>query len=470
MTTRMPDSDLLRRCTTGADPAALETLLQHHAAWLYAAARRQLPDRHMAEDVTQAVLLLFVRKLPTLKDHPNLGGWLFTTLRYCIAAARRQSANQRHHEQEAARMRSESHTPADQADWDHLRPHLDAAVASLNASDRHAILLRYYELRPVIDVARLLGISEEAAKKRLQRAVERLRDKLASRGVTTTAAALSATLAAQTLDAAPAAIVQTALHAATATVPAAIASNAASMMFWAPIKIAAVIILAAGLTTVSALVITAHASADRSTTALATPAPTPQIAAQTPQIIRQKTAAALRSKPLANLRSSAEADRLAGVVGQIVAAYTTGTRDDYVNLLRAQGLTTDRPAIPTSQSGWEAATLLVRNQPLDLDRISVYPRVTAGRDNPPLTSRVGFQTVTAAPSQPRGNGDVLDPVRLGTDVVEVTIPGRLRTLDGECDGALLLTLARRPRDGEWILIRIGATDIPGGLRVPGLPL
>jgi hypothetical protein len=176
--------------------------------------------------------------------------------------------------------------------------------------------------------------------------------------------------------------------------------------------------------------------------------------------LRQKTAAAVRSKLAKGLKGSAEADRIAATVSTAVSAFNTGTLDDYVTLLQSQGLTTDRPSMPKSQAGWESTTMLVRGQPLDLEHINVVAVVVAGRQVAQIPPTPGMQNTSVTLSKPRGDQDVLEPLQLGTDVVEVMIPGRLRGLAGEFNGSLRLGLARRPKDGQWIIISIGAMDIP----------
>jgi DNA-binding Lrp family transcriptional regulator len=74
--------------------------------------------------------------------------------------------------------------------WQHVVPKLDDALASLNKTDRNAILFRFFEQRGLREVGEALGVSEEAAKKRVARALEKLRRILCRRGVDVSAAAL----------------------------------------------------------------------------------------------------------------------------------------------------------------------------------------------------------------------------------------------------------------------------------------
>ena len=80
---------------------------------------------------------------------------------------------------------------------------LDEGVAALDEVDRRAILLRFFENHGFRDIGATLGMSEDAAQKRVGRALERLRVFLSGRGVTTGAAGLAATLTARAVEPAP---------------------------------------------------------------------------------------------------------------------------------------------------------------------------------------------------------------------------------------------------------------------------
>jgi hypothetical protein len=89
-------------------------------------------------------------------------------------------------------------------DWSRVRPALDGAILSLGREDRQAIILRYFQSRAVPDIAKSLRVTEAAAYKRLERAVDRLRATLAKRGITSSASALSLMIAEQARAGAPA--------------------------------------------------------------------------------------------------------------------------------------------------------------------------------------------------------------------------------------------------------------------------
>jgi RNA polymerase sigma factor (sigma-70 family) len=169
---RPTDPQLLDAFAAG-DPAAFATLVERHAVWIFAAAQRQLADRQLAEDATQAVFILLSRRANRLTAHRNLTGWLFMTTRYTVQAIRRAERRRRIHERRAAMNRMEAHT-----DPPAFTGTLDAAVAQLPAPEQAALLLRFYQGLEFTEVAVTLGISEAAARKRVTRAVDRLRGRL----------------------------------------------------------------------------------------------------------------------------------------------------------------------------------------------------------------------------------------------------------------------------------------------------
>jgi hypothetical protein len=90
------------------------------------------------------------------------------------------------------------------ADWEQLRPVLDDLMEELDERDREAVLLRFVEGQSFALVATALRLSEDAARKRVDRALEKLGALLQRRGITSTAAALAVLLANQITVAAPA--------------------------------------------------------------------------------------------------------------------------------------------------------------------------------------------------------------------------------------------------------------------------
>jgi RNA polymerase sigma factor (sigma-70 family) len=208
----MHDADLIREYVRNGSESAFAELVKRHVDLVFSAARRQLGDAHLAEEVTQSVFCLLARKAPGLTGCVSLSGWLYRTTGFIAAKALRTELRRRRHEQEAVQMHV-SESSADEL-WLQVAPHLDSAMQQLGETDRHAVLLRYFERKPLRDVGEALGVSEAAAKMRVGRALDRLRALLAKRGATVSATALGALLSAQAVQGAPATLAPSILAAA----------------------------------------------------------------------------------------------------------------------------------------------------------------------------------------------------------------------------------------------------------------
>ena len=196
------DAQLLRAYARTGSEAAFAELVRRHVDFVYSAARRMVRDRHLAEDVTQGVFVALAKKSAQLHDRPVLSGWLHRTAQNIAAQTVRTIERRRAREQEAATLNELLAVEAD-ASWENIAPHLDSALGELAEADRDALLLRYFERKTSPEMAKLLGIGDEAAQKRVSRAVDRLRECLASRGVTAGASGLVLLVSANSVQAAP---------------------------------------------------------------------------------------------------------------------------------------------------------------------------------------------------------------------------------------------------------------------------
>src|SRR5438093_10161818 len=159
-------------------------------------------DPHLAEDVTQSVFVAFAKNAAQLINRRVMSGWLHRTAQNIAAQTVRTIERRRAREQEAVAMNELLSTEPD-AIWDQIAPHLDEALGELNEGDRDALLLRYFERKSAREMAQTLGTSEDAAQKRVSRAIERLREFLAKRGVTVGASRLVVVISANAVEAAP---------------------------------------------------------------------------------------------------------------------------------------------------------------------------------------------------------------------------------------------------------------------------
>lgn len=192
------DAELLRRYVTEGADAAFAELVRRHLPLVYHAARRQVNGGdHAAEDVTQAVFTLLARKAVRLRSHDSLAGWLHTTTRFIASEMRRAEARRRAREQEATLMHEPATHGTSETEWERLRPVVDEAVAQLGERDREAVLLRFFANLPFAEVGARLNMSENTARMRVERALEKLRAILGRRGVISTEAVLTTMFATQ---------------------------------------------------------------------------------------------------------------------------------------------------------------------------------------------------------------------------------------------------------------------------------
>ena len=223
------DQDLLLAYVQGRNDGAFGELVRRHIDLVYSAALRRLHDPHLAQDITQGVFVALAQSAAQLTNRPVLSGWLHRTTQNLSANAIRSNARRRSREQEAAAM-NEQICAEPEAGWEDIAPYLDGALSELSEPDRDALLLRYFERKTAREIAQTLGISEEAAQKRVRRALERLRDFLAKSGVTVGATGLCALVSANAVQAAPAGLAITILSslAQTGTAVSAVAGSSAA--------------------------------------------------------------------------------------------------------------------------------------------------------------------------------------------------------------------------------------------------
>ena len=190
-----------------SEPAFRE-LVRRHLDLVHSAAVRMVRDPHLAQDVSQGVFVALANNAAQLTERTALAGWLHRTTQNIAAQLVRTDVRRRAREQEAAAM-NQIVANAPEAAWEEIGPHLDAALGELNEPDRDAILLRYFGGKSAGDMAAALGISDEAAQKRVVRAVERLRQLFAKRGISVGAGGLVIVISAHAVQAAPAGLAAT---------------------------------------------------------------------------------------------------------------------------------------------------------------------------------------------------------------------------------------------------------------------
>ncbi len=247
------DAELLGRYACERSESAFTELIRRHVDLVYSAAVRLAGrDTHRAQDVTQQVFCELARQAQRLRKHPALDGWLYTTTRLVALRAHRTEQRRKAREQEANAMDELLRNPAPEPAWDDLLPVLDEAMHKLGEKDRVAVLLRYFKNKSLKEVGTLLGLSENAARMRVERALEKLRSQLARKGVTSTATALAVTLTGNAATAAPTAFVATLTSGSIASAAAASGTALTLLKFMTATKFKAGIIAtiaAAGVAT-----------------------------------------------------------------------------------------------------------------------------------------------------------------------------------------------------------------------------
>lgn len=187
---------------TGSE-TAFHDLVTRYVDLVHSAAVRLVNgDTHLAEDVTQTVFADLAKLARTLSRDVMLGGWLHRHTCHVASKTLRAERRRLARERQAVEMNSlEDHSAANLAT---VAPILDDAINQLGAEDRTAILMRFFEQHDFKSVGEALGSNEEAARKRVDRALDKLESMLKRRGVAFSAAALASALSAQAVSAAPA--------------------------------------------------------------------------------------------------------------------------------------------------------------------------------------------------------------------------------------------------------------------------
>ncbi len=265
----LDDTALLREYVERDSEEAFAALVTRHVNKVYSVALRLTGNPHSAEEITQAVFVILAKKSRQLSKRVILSGWLYQTARLTTVTFIRGGIRRARREQEA-QMQTVLNENESEA-WRQIAPLLDAAMAGLNETDRHAVVLRFFDGKSLREVGAALGANEEAAKKRVSRALEKLRTFFARRGVSSTLTIIAGAISAHSVQTAPVALAKAVTAVALAKGAAASGSTltlikgALKIMAWTKAKTAIVVgaglILTAGTT---ALVVKAvHAAQER---------------------------------------------------------------------------------------------------------------------------------------------------------------------------------------------------------------
>ena len=224
---------LLRAYVTDNSESAFKQLVERYVNLVYSVALRQVDQNSQAaEDVCQQVFTDLARKASSLSPQVQLGGWLHRHTCFTAATMMRTERRRLAREKVAVEMNSLEHEPT----WNQLTPILEDAINELKDDDRQAIILRFYEKHDYRSVAKALQISDDAAQKRVARALHKLRALVVKRSVACTTAALGTLLTSDAIQAAPAGLaakISSISFAAGQTAPPAFATSAAVKLLFA---------------------------------------------------------------------------------------------------------------------------------------------------------------------------------------------------------------------------------------------
>ncbi len=245
------DMALVREYARGNSEAAFATLVSRHVNLVYSVALRQVRDPHLAAEVTQSVFILLARKAGSLGADTILPGWLCRTARFASADTLKIQRRRQLREQEAHMQSILNEPDSDPAAWQQIAPLLDEALGTLGEKDHDAVVLRYFNARDLKAIGAAMGLTEDAARMRVNRGLEKLRQFFTKKGVTLSVVAIAGAVSANAVQAAPAALavsVTTAtLSGAAAPATATLAAGkAAGATTFKKIVVAALAILIAG--------------------------------------------------------------------------------------------------------------------------------------------------------------------------------------------------------------------------------
>jgi len=254
----LDDAALLREYVERDSEEAFATLVARHVNKIYSVALRHTGNPHQAEEITQAVFVILAKKSRQLGRGVVLSGWLYQTARLTSVTFIRSEIRRARREQEAQMQTLSNETES--GVWMQIGPLLDTAMGGLNETDRHAIVLRFFDGKSMKDVGATMGGSEDAAKMRVNRAVGKLQKFFLKRGITSSAEAITGAIAANSVQAAPVVLANSVAALALAKGAAGggstlLIKGTLKLMAWYNAKAAIIagtaIILAAGVTALS---------------------------------------------------------------------------------------------------------------------------------------------------------------------------------------------------------------------------
>lgn len=476
------DLQLLARYARQHAEDAFTEIVRRHLNLVFSAALRQVRSPQLAEEVAQSVFIDLARQASRLPSDTILSAWLYQVTRHTAIDVLRREVRRQHREQTASELTAMN---AATSDWTEVQPLLDDAMHVLNDTDRTAILLRYFENKSFVEVGHVLGATEDAARKRVSRAIDQLRECFAKRGVTVAAGGLAAVISANAVQAAPVGLASAISSAAvlagtTATTTAIAAATSATAT-----KAIAMTILQKALivTTVVASVGTGiYEARQASIQRTAVQALQEQLARERDSAAQQLAELRDENKrlnrdaaELASLRS--EADRLRRDSEELAALKDTAATDptgiavnswlDRIKRLKERLNQTPQAKIPelefVNERDWFMATLRT-----NLESEADY-RDALGQLRFQVENRYAYRIAGAVSKYSKANGG-----QLPADTSQLTA-----YFDPPVDNAILqryeivrgdsLPTIPTPGPSEWVITQKNAVDLEYDVRVAAAP-
>jgi RNA polymerase sigma factor (sigma-70 family) len=190
-TEHLSDSLLLERYAKEKSQEAFSALVSRYADMVYATCFRRLRAAEAAEDASQAVFLLLSQNAGRLNAQRTLAPWLHSMAVLVCKGYLSKEAKLKKIAQEMAKMETNPH----KHDETLSLVLVDEALTKLSKEDREAVVLRYLQGLSNEELAQELGTSQDGARMRVNRALAKLRSKLAAFGLVITDADLANKLA-----------------------------------------------------------------------------------------------------------------------------------------------------------------------------------------------------------------------------------------------------------------------------------
>jgi RNA polymerase sigma factor (sigma-70 family) len=199
----MSDAELLRQYLQQGSEEAFQALVRRHVDLVYGTALRRTRNPQLAEEAAQNVFIALARKAPFLVERADLSGWLYKAALLKARERLREEARRNLRESVAANLGTTM--KSDDASRQAMAAALDDALLDLREKDRQALLLRFFENKNLREVGAALGVSEDAAQKRVSSALELLTHAFRRRGYAVAGTAAVTSLFAEAGSSAPAA-------------------------------------------------------------------------------------------------------------------------------------------------------------------------------------------------------------------------------------------------------------------------